>query len=142
MTRSTRESETRAHEQRDHYDMDYVSPLAIPRGVAKDGYSYAYVRKDIKGQDDFRVEDMAAKGWTPVPADRAPGYSFDPLNRNPLSKLYITYKDVLLMERPEEYSKRETQRFNEYNANRVRSLRGVSNDLGGFAKPLNSINSF
>jgi len=142
MTRSTRENETRIHEIRESYDMDYISPLSIPPGVKKEGYSYAFVRKEIKGQDDFRVEEMAAKGWTPVPADRAPNYSFDPLDRNPLSKKYICYKDVLLMERPDIFSKKETERFNEHNANKIKSLRGVSNDIGSFARPLNSINSF
>lgn len=142
MTRSTRDNEARTQELRESYDMDYISPLSIPAGVKKEGYSYAFVRKEIRGQDDFRVEEMAAKGWTPVPADRYPSHIFDPLERNPLSKKFITYKDLILMERPEKYSKQETIRFNELNANKIKSLRGVTNDLSGFAKPLNSINSF
>jgi len=142
MTRTNREMETRIHEERESYNMDYISPLSIPDGVKKDGYSYAFVRKDIRGQDDFRVEEMAAKGWTLVPAERAKGITFDPLERNPLSKKYICYKDVILMERPEIYSKQETARFNKLNADKLKSLRGVSNDIGSFSRSLPSINSF
>lgn len=142
MTQKTRESETRAHETRENYNMEYVSPFTVPPEVRKEGYSYAYVRREIKGQDDYRVEEMAAQGWTLVPAERASNYSFDPLDRNPLSKKYFCYKDVILMERPESLCKRKEQKFNEENANKIKSLRGVSNDIGGFARPLNSINSF
>jgi len=139
---SSRETENRIHEMRETYDNDYISPLFIPSGIKKDGYSYAYVRKDIRGQEDFRVEEMASRGWTLVPADRAPGLTLDPLDRNPLSKKYICYKDVILMERPEVYSTQETSRFNKMNAEKIKSLRGVSNDIGSFSKPLTSINSF
>ncbi len=141
-TRSTRESETRDNEMLQSYDMNYLSPLSIPQRVKKEGYSYAWVRKEIKGQDDFRVEEMASKGWTPVPADRAPGFAFDPLDRYPLSNKFFTHKVLLLMERPEIFSNKERAAFNEMNANKIRSLRGVENDLGSFAQPLKSINSF
>lgn len=141
-TRSSRESETRPNEMLDEYNMDYVSPLSLPPGVAKEGYSYYWASKGVRGEEDFEVERLAAKGWTLVPVDRAPAYSFDPLKRNPLSAEYICYKDVILMERPEVFSKRETAAFNELNANKIKSLRGVSNDIGSFARPLNSINSF
>ena len=140
--RSTRDSETREHEMLESYNMDYLSPLSIPEGVKKEGYSYAWVRKEVRGQDDFRVEEMAAKGWTPVPADRAPSFSFDPLDRNPLSKRFFTHKDLILMERPEIFSKKETAAFNALNANKLKSLRGVSDDMGSFASPIRSINSF
>ncbi len=142
MTRNNREAELRVHEMRDEYNMDYVSPLALPPGVAKEGYSYRYVCTGIKGAENFRVEEMAAKGWTLVPADRAPKFDLDPLDRNPLSKKYICYKDVILMERPDVFCKKSTAAFNEMNANKIKSLRGVSNDIGSFARPLNSINSF
>lgn len=143
MTRNTRDSETRIHEMRDEYNMGYVSPLSLPPGVAKESYSYRWVNTGIKGGESFRVEEMAAKGWTLVPADRYPSsYTFDPLERNSLSKRFITYKDLILMERPEIYSKQEITKFNELNANKIKSLRGVTNDLSSFTKPLNSINSF
>lgn len=57
-------------------------------------------------------------------------------------KQFICYKDVILMERPEVYCKQATDAFNKYNDNRIKSLRGVSNDIGSFSRPLNSINSF
>ncbi len=142
MTRKDREVETRVHEMREVYDTEYTSPIAIPPGVKKDGYSYRWVNTGIKGAENHRVEEMAAKGWTLVPADRAPGFSFDPLERNPMSKKFICYKDVILMERPEHFLKRETDNFHRLNDNKIKSLRGVSNDLGSFSKPLNSINSF
>jgi len=142
MTRNNREVETRAHEMREVYDTEYTSPLAIPPGVKKDGYSYRWVNTGIKGVENHRVEEMAAKGWTIVPADRAPGFCFDPLERNPMYKKFICYKDVILMERPEIHCKQATEAFNRFNDNRIKSLRGVSNDIGSFSKPLNSINSF
>jgi hypothetical protein len=142
MTRNNREIETRTHEMREVYDTEYTSPLAIPPGVKKDGYSYRWVNTGIKGAENHRVEEMAAKGWTVVKADRAPGFSFDPLGRNPLNQQFICYKDVILMERPEEYCKNATRVFNKFNDDRIKSLRGVSNDIGSFSKPLNSINSF
>ena len=142
MARTSREMENRTNEMREVYETDYISPLSVPEAVKRDGYSYAWVRKDIRGQEDFRVEEMAAKGWTLVPADRAPGIALDPLERNPLSRKYLCYKDLILMERPEVYSKQETARFNKMNAEKIKSLRGVSNDIGSFSKPLTSINSF
>jgi len=142
MTRSTRDSEKRIHEKREEYNMDFLSPLDLPPGVAKEGYSYHFVNTAIKGDNTFRVEEMAAKGWTPVPADRSSRAVLDPLDRNPLSKKYISYKDVILMERPEIYSKKETAAFNHLNNNKIRSLRGVSNDIGSFGRQATSINRF
>lgn len=142
MTRKDREVEMRTHEMREVYDSEYTSPLSIPPGVKKDGYSYRWVNTGIKGAENHRVEEMASKGWTIVPAERAPGFCFDPLGRNPMYKQFICYKDVILMERPEVYCKQATDAFNKYNDNRIKSLRGVSNDIGSFSRPLNSINSF
>jgi len=142
MSRTTRESTTRPHEMRDEYNMDYISPLALPPGIAKEGYSYRWVNTGIKGEANFRVEECAAKGWTLIPVDRMPGASFDPLERNAISRKYISYKDVILMERPDIYCKKSAMAFNEMNNNKIKSLRGVSNDIGSFAQPLNSINSF
>jgi hypothetical protein len=142
MARITREIETRAHEMRDTYDMDYISPLTIPHGVKKDGYSYRWVNTDIKGAETYQVETRGAQGWTLVPADRAPSYCFDPLNRNPTFKDYIRHKDVVLMECPDEIVKRSTEALHRFNDQRIKSLKGVSNDIGSFSKPLNSINSF
>jgi hypothetical protein len=140
MSRSTRDSETRIHEERQEYSMGYTSPLSIPFGVEKEGYSYRWVNTGIKGEANFRVEEMAGKGWTLVPADRAPNRTFDPLGRNPFSGKYIAHKDVILMERPDIYSKKETEAFNRMNESKIKSLRGVT--MGEGKGTIASINSF
>lgn len=140
---STRESDLRSHAMRDDYDMNYISPLDIPASVEKDGYSYRWVNTSIKGEENYRIDEMAAKGWTLVPVDRSPNIAFDPLGRNPLSKQYICYKDVVLMERPAVYSDRERARLDTINRNKIKSLRGVSNDVGNMSyTSTTSIDSF
>lgn len=142
-TRTSREEETRQDEMLQSYNMGYVSPLSVPPGVRKDGFSYYHASTGIRGEQNYEVERLCAQGWTIVPRSRAPaGYSVDPLKRNPLSTEYISYKDVILMERPEIFCKRQQAAFNELNANKIKSLRGVSNDIGSFANPIRSINSF
>lgn len=139
----TRESELRSHEMRDEYDMDYVSPLRVPEGVKKDGFSYRWVNTGIKGEENYRIDEMASKGWALVPVDRGLGITFDPLGRNPLSKQYICYKDVVLMERPSIYSEREKSRLDKINRDKIKSLRGVTNDVGNMSHTTTtSIDSF
>lgn len=141
-TRTSREAETRMNDMLENYDMSYISPLHVPDSVKREGYDQAWVRKEVKGQDDFRVEEMSAKGWTPVPIDRAPSSGNDPLDRNPLARKFFTYKDLILMERPTIYGEREKRAFNELNANRLKSLSGVTNDAVGMGNKHNSISSF
>lgn len=139
----TRESELRSHEMRDDHDMDYVSPLHVPEGVIKEDFSYRWVNTGIKGQENYRIEEMGSKGWLLVPVDRNPGITFDPLGRNPLSKQYICYKDVVLMERPSVYSDRERARLDKINRDKIKSLRGVTNDVGNMSHTTTtSIDSF
>lgn len=141
----SREAESRDNGLRIDYNMEYVSPLSLPPGVAKEGYSYYWVSKDVKGMENYEVERLAAKGWTLVSSDRAPSYALDPLKRNPLSSQYLCYKDVILMERPEVYSQQETAKFNALNENKLSSLRrtvDIADDVNVFAKPGRSINSF
>lgn len=140
--RSTREIESRAHEELETYDVDYLNPLEVPPGVAKEGYDYHWARKDIRGEDDYRIERLIAQKWTPVPAERSTVFVYDPLGRNPLSKKFICTKDLLLMERPSIYSIKQTERFFAENANKIKSLRGVSNDMGSFDQRRTPINSF
>jgi len=59
-----------------------------------------------------------------------------------LAKKWFCIGDLIAMERPEEFSKRETEALRRLNENKIRSLRGVSNDIGSFASPTKSINSF
>lgn len=140
--RPSRKRPAGREELRPQFRMNYLSPLEIPAAVKKDGYSYAWIRKSIRDEDDFRVEQMASRGWTPVPSSRAPGFSLDPLDRNPLAKNFICYKDLLLMERPSVYSQREEEAFHRMNHHRLTSLRGVVDDLRDLHKPLPGIHSF
>ncbi len=143
MSRSTREAETRAHEKRTTYSMEYTSPLSLPPGVAREGYVYHWGRLSVKGKEDYRLEELLKDGWSVVPAERADSHiNLDPLDRNPYGKKYICEKDVILLEQEESLVKERTTRFNEHNANKIKSLRGVSNDIGSFARPLANINSF
>lgn len=141
-TRSTREAESRTNEMMETYSMNYKSKLDIPTSIKKDGYNYVWVRSNLRGQMDGRVEEMAAKGWELVAADRAKNASLDPLDRNPIAKKWHCKGDLILMERPEEFSRRETEALRRLNENKIKSLRGVSNDIGSFAAPIRSINSF
>jgi hypothetical protein len=139
--RTTRTNQLRSNEMRDDYDMDYQSPLRIPDSIKKDGFTYRWVNTGIKGEEDYRMDEMAGKGWTLVPVDRAPQLTFDPLNRNPLSKQYICYKDVILMERPSVICDREKARMASINKNKIQALRGVNNDMGSFNRTT-TIDSF
>ena len=140
--RTPRDHEVRDYDKRETYDMDYKSRLSTPDGVKKDGYSYLWARKEVKGQDDYRLEELIAKGWKPVPADRIPGRASDPLNRNPLSKEFFCTKDLILLEREEIYTQREIDAQHNFSNNKLKSLRGVSNDMGSFTRAAPSINSF
>lgn len=140
---STRESDLRSHQMRDEFDMDYINPLDVPSSVRKEGMSYRWVNTSIKGEENYRIDEMSAKGWTLVPVDRSPNITFDPLGRNPLAKQYICYKDVALMERPTIYSDRDRARLDLINRNKIKSLRGVSNDTGSMSHTTTtSIDSF
>jgi len=143
MSRITRESETRTHETRPTFNMDYASPLSLPPGAARDGFYYRWGRIHVKGDNDFRIEELMQQGWTPVPTDRVPSYvNLDPLGRNPLGNKFIIYKDAMLLEKEARLVNERIRQYDEYNVNKIKSLKGVTNDLGGFGKPIVSINSF
>jgi hypothetical protein len=143
MNRINREREIRASALSNTYEMEFTNPLSLPPGVAKDGFVYHWGRMSVKGKDDYRLEELLKEGWSVVPAERAESYvNLDPLNRNPLGKQFICQKDVILLEKEAKLVNERTRLFNEGNANKIKSLRGVSNDIGSFARPLNSINSF
>lgn len=144
--KSTRESEQRVHEMIEEYNMDHRSQLDVPKGVRKEGYDYYWAATNIRGQDVYDVERLAAKKWTIVTADRAPNYAHDPLKRNPYSGKYIATKDLVLMERPEKYSKMERDAFHRMADDRVKSLRGVRDSFDYMTSPgtftTNRISSF
>ena len=130
--RPSRKRPVKREEMRPVMQMNYLSPLEIPGAVKRDGFTQAWVRKSVRGEDDFRVEEMVARGWTPVPASRCPGLALDPLGRSPLSQKFVCYKDVILMERPSVYSEQEGQALYRLNRSNIRSLRGVQEDTPVF----------
>ncbi len=125
---SREERITRDDDTREEFVMNYSSPLAIVDRFKEDGMDYRWARRSTQGQDDFRIEELSLQGWTPVPASKAPKFTADPLNRNPLSKEFITYKDTLLMQRPSKYSNYEREQLKLKNRDQIRNLRGVSDD--------------
>ena len=125
---SREERITRDDVMREEFSMNYTSPLDIVERIREDGMNYRWARRTTQGQDDFRIEELSLQGWTPVPASKAPRFTADPLNRNPLSKEFITYKDVLLMQRPSKYSDYERDQLRLRNRDQIRNLRGVSDD--------------
>ncbi len=136
--RSTRAAESRVNEMITQYNMEYVSPLDLPPGVAKEGYTYYWANRE----EGYQVESLAAQGWQLVPSDRAPAYAIDPLKRNPMLTQYFCYKDVILMEIPTIFCQRGAQRFNNHNERVMRSLQGVENDFSSFASPIRGISTF
>ena len=143
MSRNSRESETRAHEKRINYSMEYVNSLSLPPGVAKDGKAYHWARITVRGSDDFSLEDSLNEGWELVPAERAHSYTnLDPLNRNPFGNKYIVKKDVILIEIDAPIVEERTRRLHKLNNDQVKSLRGVTNDPFHTNRLEKSISSF
>jgi hypothetical protein len=140
--RTSRESETRNHEMLDIYDIDYANPLSIPPEARREGYDFHWTRASNGGDMDYRVQELLNNYWTPVPPERLGKANLDVFDTNPLSKKVQSYKDVILLERPSEYSKRQHKKLAEFNDNRIKSLRGVSNDMGAFTQTHHAINSF
>ncbi len=121
----SRDAESRTNEILAKYTMDYVSPLFVPYAIRREGYSYKWVRKDVRGQDDYRVEEVTAEGWEPVAADRLEGFCPDPLDRNPLSKKFKTYKDLMLVERPTIFCDAERNALHKASHQALESLEAV-----------------
>ena len=127
----TRETTTRDAESIDDYDMGYVSPLTIPEEVKKDGYSYAWVNSGVN-DNSFNVEDRLRQRWQLVPVDRAPHMAVNALGRNSIAKDYISYKDLVLMERESKYDSLERARLQKINDDQIKSLTGVTDADDGF----------
>ncbi len=136
--RSTRLAESRTNEMLKQYNMGYVSPLDLPPGVAREGYRYCWMNREIPHE----VETMARQGWELVPSDRCSVYSVDPLKRNENMNSYIWYKDVILMEIPEILAQKASAYVQAKTDHAVNSLPGVANDMNAFGTPIRQINSF
>jgi len=140
--RTTRDSETRMHEMRDIYDIDYANPLAIPPEVMREGYVYHFGRKNVRGEDDYRIPALMGQCWTPVPVERFSKKSLDVMLTDPVAQKYYVHKDLILLERPAEYNVRQTQKLNALTDSKLRSLQGVNNDSSGRPQALNTFGSF
>jgi hypothetical protein len=134
MTRLTREMETRSQEMLPAYSMRYKSSLSIPPGVAKEGYTYYWAQYALRGEPTYQVEDLAGRGWSLVPADRAKIKSTDLLGRNPLSQKYICVKDLILMECPSEVANYYLEQNRKFNESRVKGMRHVTTDNIRFSR--------
>jgi hypothetical protein len=128
----SRESEMRSLNMLSEYSMEWMGPLEVPPGVAKEGFSYYWATRKIAGEDYFEVEKLARRGWTLVPADRAPSFSYDPLGRNPYCGQFIATHDMVLMERPEKYLEYEREALHREIDQRYFSCRGVSDAYGNY----------
>ncbi len=127
---SKRILESRTNEARTTYDMDYVNPLTLPSELKKEGYHYRWVQYACNGEPTYRVEEMTKQGWEHVSPTELKSQTSDPLGRNPLAQQVVMHKDVLLMRRKAELGMGAKERFRALNDNKVKSLKGVRNDLG------------
>jgi len=133
--RSTRLAESRANEALKQYNMEYISPLDLPHGVARDGYRYCWANRQVPHQ----IENMVRQGWEIVPSDRCPSFSIDPLKRNENMSNYIWYMDVLLMEIPDFLAQKAGAYIQAKADHAINGLEGVTSD---FMAPVRQINSF
>lgn len=133
--RNTRLAESRANEMLKQYNMEYICPLDLPHGVARDGYKYCWANREVPHQ----IENMVRQGWEIVPSDRCPTHSVDPLKRNENMNNYIWYMDVILMEIPDYLAQKAAAYKQARTDNAVATLEGVTTD---FMAPVRQINSF
>lgn len=139
--RTTRDEETRDKELMEEWNFDYTEPFDLPPGVWREGFDFHYARRDVKGQSDYRIEELMRKGWKLVPADRTTNMFVDPLSQNSLSKDFINKRDLILMERPSIFAKREQDAERKKLSDITRALPGVERDTATFTTR-NTINSF
>lgn len=117
-----------------------VTPLSIVERFKEPDKDYRFVRMSILGQADYRLEEAAMQGYTPVPIEKiTSGFNNDPLNRNTKLKEYYCVKDTILMERPIEFSIRDRERLAKKNRSAMSNLRGVSDDSGAIGTTFRTI---
>jgi hypothetical protein len=138
--RLTRMGESRANQMLKQYNMEYVSPLDLPVGVAREGFVYCWANKDASHQ----VESLIRQGWEVVSSDRAPGHAIDPFKKYENMNSYFWYKDAILMEISEVLASR-IRNYNQSLAdNAMASVQGhVSTDTGAmYGGVMRGIHSF
>jgi hypothetical protein len=87
----------------------------VPEKFKEDGWDYQWTRVFTYGEpDEANLSTSLEAGWRPVPQRAMPGY----LGAKKDSEEAITYKDMMLMERPLEFTLR-ARRENEANARRL-----------------------
>lgn len=128
--RIERDEETRDAELHPEYNFEYICPYDLPPGVYREGYRFHYGRHKVRGETDYRLENLLRKGWELVPASRRTDKPVEMLNSDPLSEKYIYIKGCVLLERPEIYSKREDEYQHRETIEKTRSYDTRINDEG------------
>jgi hypothetical protein len=135
----SRLAESRTNEMLKQYNMEYVSPLALPHGAAREGYMYCWANKDMPHQ----VEGLMRMGWEIVPSDRSPSYAIDPFKQYDNYAPYLWYKDAILMEIPEILGMRLKAATQSLADKAMYSIQGhVSTDTSMHGGVMRGINSF
>ncbi len=124
--RSLREDETRAEQMGLAGAND--NNLAVPDQVKQEGYEYHWASSAFRGEIDYSLEQLLRKFWLMVPVEKAKGYNRDPLKRNPLSDKCICHQELVLLERPIAYRKREVEARDDTWDQTLGSLEGVKDD--------------
>jgi hypothetical protein len=113
-------------------------PYFVPPTLRRPGYVYRYVRKDVRGYNDYNIERAMRDGWKPVPGDRGGAKAHDQFGLNPHAEKFFTVFDGILMERPEIFSARQKEELYDTNEKRMRSLTGVVNNYNVNPRSINN----
>ena len=92
----------------DKNDLDKIKGLAPP------GWTYAWILASIYGEPNERINHKMMDGWSPVPADRHPNLFFNDVvdgRRSPSQAGYISYKGVIVCERPTVICQKEEEAY-------------------------------
>jgi hypothetical protein len=104
--------------------MDYISPLTPAPGVIKDGHVARYVNTNIRGEPTNAQYGAIGRLYEYVPNDRAKvrhkmlSYSKHSSNEDQ----FITWKDTVLMEAPEQIIPKEAEWLNKQSSQQRRGI--------------------
>lgn len=112
-----------------------VSKLQKPPCRQEPGKVYMWARKDIRGIDDHRIEDLESEGWEVVEKEKSTSSKIlgDPLGRNPLSSRFYTYKDTILMKIDGKYINAYHRQLSKENRQKIKSIEASITDDSPFA---------
>lgn len=109
--------------------------MSVDERYHLEDYEYRWVRTEVRGANDYRFESSMSEGWRPVPRDRVSDVGYcDPLDRNPNSKNYICFKDVIYMERPRRLGMDTARKQREKTDNATRAIGNVVQNDNLFAR--------